>query len=630
MEILDLANDGVMIRTMEGRINSWNHGAVKLYGWRKEEAIEKTSHDLLQTQFPKPLEEIESELVRNGRWEGKLVHTTRDGGHVVVDSRWTFDMAGQSRSVVEVNSLSTGRAAAPEARIYTGSPGIGRQGSLSTSKSIKTADLLPKVANIVLVGGAVLSILVLVFYIYYYVWTQQRQSATTMSVVLQYILPTALSTFLLVSLRFKAAHKVNLALVCLSIIAAVYVMELFLVSTGSSFVRPRKPVMAHLSESPDKKNAAAKLRKEFGANIDIRSAGEVIADLSKNGENVVPFISPSNNLFVKQPDNSIKSALTVNGREFIPLAGISNKLTILCNESGQWVSFKSDKHGFNNPNEMWQPNRVQIAALGDSFTQGYCVPTDKSFVGLIRQRYPATLNLGISGDGPLLMLATLNEYLLSVRPKVVLWFYYEGNDLTDLQGEMNSALVRHYLSGDFSQDLQARQNDVDRAIVDDFARHEELEKRNQMRKRENHASVADRVWQIVKLSALRHRLGLVGGISSEELQTAWALQNPMIDLFHEILWQAKNRVNGWGGKLYFVYLPTWHRFADSPNFANNLRKEVLDIVTRLDIPVIDIKPVFQAHGGPLSLFPFRAPGHYNEAGHGIVAAEVLRSLDSGK
>ena len=77
--ILEPANHSVMTRTMEGIINFWNHSAEELYGWRKEEAIGKVSHDLLQTQFPKPLEEIESELVRNGRWEGKLVHTTRDG-----------------------------------------------------------------------------------------------------------------------------------------------------------------------------------------------------------------------------------------------------------------------------------------------------------------------------------------------------------------------------------------------------------------------------------------------------------------------------------------------------------------------------------------------------------------------
>jgi hypothetical protein len=62
----------------------------------------------LQTQFPKPLEEIESELVQSGRWEGRLVHATRHGRRVVVESRWILNLKGQSGLVVEINRPSTG------------------------------------------------------------------------------------------------------------------------------------------------------------------------------------------------------------------------------------------------------------------------------------------------------------------------------------------------------------------------------------------------------------------------------------------------------------------------------------------------------------------------------------------
>jgi PAS domain S-box-containing protein len=105
--LFELLNEGVMTRSMTGTISSWNRSAAGLYGWRKEEAIGKVSHDLLQTQFPIPLEEIESELVLRGRWEGKLVHFTRDGGRVVVNSRWILNPKGQSKPVVEINIPST-------------------------------------------------------------------------------------------------------------------------------------------------------------------------------------------------------------------------------------------------------------------------------------------------------------------------------------------------------------------------------------------------------------------------------------------------------------------------------------------------------------------------------------------
>src|SRR5688572_5917221 len=94
----------VIRRTVEGIIDFWNRPAEELYGWKKEEAIGRVSHELLQTQFPKPLEEIDSELFTKGRWEGKLIHATRSGGRVIVESRWILDDARDHGSVVEINA----------------------------------------------------------------------------------------------------------------------------------------------------------------------------------------------------------------------------------------------------------------------------------------------------------------------------------------------------------------------------------------------------------------------------------------------------------------------------------------------------------------------------------------------
>src|SRR5262249_37166437 len=146
-----------------------------------------------------------------------------------------------------------------------------------------------------------------------------------------------------------------------------------------------------------------------------------------------------------------RSAIALNGREVLPLGTVSRRATLLCNEGGQWIRYQSDRRGFNNPDDVWDSRALQIAALGDSFAHGYCVPSDRNFVALIRERYRATVNLGIAGSGPLMMLATLTELAAPQAPGIVLWFYYEGNDLTDLQTERKSPLLQRYLTPGFSQ-----------------------------------------------------------------------------------------------------------------------------------------------------------------------------------
>ena len=130
---------------------------------------------------------------------------------------------------------------------------------------------------------------------------------------------------------------------------------------------------------------------------------------------------------------------------------------------------------FINSKGIWQSEHIDIAAVGNSLTLGYRVPSGKNFVVLIRRRYPATLNLGMPGKGPLQVLATLKEYALPLKPKLVLWFYSEGNSLPELQYEKQSRILMRYLGGDFTQGLLARQSDIDQALTGKVDRQSTLE-----------------------------------------------------------------------------------------------------------------------------------------------------------
>ena len=118
--LLDLTHDTVFVRDMNDVITYWNRGAEDRYGWSREEAIGKVSHQLMQTIFPVPLEEINAELLRTGRWEGELVHTKRDGTQVIVASRWSLqqDEQGRPLATLETNNDITDRKRAEEERRY--------------------------------------------------------------------------------------------------------------------------------------------------------------------------------------------------------------------------------------------------------------------------------------------------------------------------------------------------------------------------------------------------------------------------------------------------------------------------------------------------------------------------------
>ena len=104
-ELLDLTHDAIFVRSLEKKILYWNRAAERLYGWQKEEARGKITHDLLHTVFPKPLPEIQAEVFEKGYWEGELLHTRRDGTQITVSSRWALraDASGKPLSILESN-----------------------------------------------------------------------------------------------------------------------------------------------------------------------------------------------------------------------------------------------------------------------------------------------------------------------------------------------------------------------------------------------------------------------------------------------------------------------------------------------------------------------------------------------
>jgi PAS domain S-box-containing protein len=104
--LLNLTHDTIFVRDMNDIITYWNRGAAELYGWTEDQAVGKHSHQLLQTDYPLPMDEVREELLRTGRWEGELQKTKADGSRVFVASRWSLrhDEQGHPVAILETNN----------------------------------------------------------------------------------------------------------------------------------------------------------------------------------------------------------------------------------------------------------------------------------------------------------------------------------------------------------------------------------------------------------------------------------------------------------------------------------------------------------------------------------------------
>jgi PAS domain S-box-containing protein len=104
--LLDLVHDAIFGRDLNGVIRFWSNAAERIYGWNRDQALGQISHELLRTVFPSPRQEVESEAIKSGRWEGELTQFRRDGSQIVVHSHWGFQPASElaPATFLEINS----------------------------------------------------------------------------------------------------------------------------------------------------------------------------------------------------------------------------------------------------------------------------------------------------------------------------------------------------------------------------------------------------------------------------------------------------------------------------------------------------------------------------------------------
>lgn len=114
--LLDLSHDAIFVRNLADTLVYWNHGAERLYGWTRAEAVGQQAGALLKTAFQAPRADIMGTLLETGQWEGEIVQTTRDERKLVCTSRWSLqrDARGRPMGTMETNHDITERQKAEQ------------------------------------------------------------------------------------------------------------------------------------------------------------------------------------------------------------------------------------------------------------------------------------------------------------------------------------------------------------------------------------------------------------------------------------------------------------------------------------------------------------------------------------
>ena len=93
------------------------------------------------------------------------------------------------------------------------------------------------------------------------------------------------------------------------------------------------------------------------------------------------------------------------------------------------ISFTYDRRGYRNRTTMEQ---ADVTLIGDSYVEGWNVSDDETTASRFQARLDRpVVNLGVAGYGPQQEFLVLKGDGIRLQPKVVVWFFFKGNDLYD-------------------------------------------------------------------------------------------------------------------------------------------------------------------------------------------------------
>ena len=369
------------------------------------------------------------------------------------------------------------------------------------------------------------------------------------------------------------------------------------------------PFLSFYTERNDIYGLRYKEAKRNNLFYDKRNRLEIIKDLKKENQEAFPVIPPTG--FYKRFKNKYK---------VLPLGGISNVLTVHCNENGKWSIYKSDTYGFNNKNFFYNyKNKKKFLIIGDSFAQGACVEQNNTLSGQLNTINLEAKSLGMDGNGPIAALATIREYAETIKPEYIVWVLHD-NDIGDLKRELENIFLKNYLNPDFNQNLINKKTEID-SLLKNVISKEYIK---------NEDKIKNFLNKCFSLFYIRKLIGF-NKFSFEKLDKE-DIKKLYKDL-RKVIYLMKNESGKIGANFNIVYVPDIlqfnqkeHNKSDSTYLLNI--NEIEEIIKSLNVEWLNFHQTMLDHENPLNFYPFKLKGHFTPKGYKILAKEIQNFLQA--
>ena len=283
------------------------------------------------------------------------------------------------------------------------------------------------------------------------------------------------------------------------------------------------------------------------------------------------------------------------------------------------AEWRGDRFGFRNAEDF---KRAPIVLVGDSFVEGYKVTQDSTVSARLGELlHEDVCNLGQCDFGPCQELLAVRRIARPLHPRVVVWFFFEGNDLKDIDEYEEATRNWYRYSGRFnSYANRSFCNIVRWRLVEGLKRYHRSDL-EQVRKHSGTLKAAAGgpttiYFGLPSVKLGRHELDLL-------VKTQWMLA------------EAKSLCDSVGAKLVVVSVPlkqrVYREFCDLPADAapgiaelNDLPERLSECCLAVEVPCLDLAPALKKAAGQGTLTYFVDDEHWSPEGHAVVAEELAR------